>query len=76
MTPKKILTIRIGASRTGLLPGQNGTLLIDGGYRVGNRCFFTHLKIAGSRPQQVTHGLGISWTNLPLLTQPRGHLLK
>jgi len=53
MTTEKILTIRLGATRTYLVPGKDGYLLIDGGYRAWDRWFFTQLKRAGIRPHQI-----------------------
>jgi len=53
MTIKKILTIRLGATATYLVPGKTGYLLIDGGHRVWHRWFFMCLKKAGIQPRQI-----------------------
>ena len=53
MSIEKVLTIRLGATATYLVPGQNGYLLIDGGHRVWERWFFIRLKMAGIRPHQI-----------------------
>ena len=53
MSTEKILAIRLGATRTYLVSGKDGYLLIDGGYRAWNRWFFAQLKRAGIRPHQI-----------------------
>lgn len=53
MSTEKVLPIGLGATRTYLVSGKGGYLLIDGGYRVWKRWFFTCLKRAGVQPQQI-----------------------
>jgi len=53
MTAEEIHTILLGNTRTFLVPGRDGYLLIDGGHRVWGNCFLRHLTKAGLQPQDI-----------------------
>lgn len=53
MTAERIHTILLGNTRTFLVPGRDGYLLIDGGHRVWGNRFLKQLAKVGVQPRQV-----------------------
>jgi len=53
MTAERIHTILLGNTRTFLVPGKDGFLLIDGGHRVWGNWFFRYLAKIGVQPRQI-----------------------
>lgn len=53
MTAERIHTILLGNTRTYLIPGRDGFLLIDGGHRVWGNWFFRCLAKIGVPPHQI-----------------------
>lgn len=53
MTAERIHTILLGNTRTFLVPGRDGYLLIDGGHRIWNKWFLRYLGKVGLQPDQI-----------------------